>query len=185
MAILPGIRGAKVEIIMNGTARREYNDRDLEEDLNEYEIERYIEAIPGQVFSVRIELLPDFMHESNCLRCRIFVDGALVDAPLLLKADADSIFISEGNELDGGMVEKYRFASPETGKWFGPSRSLTRGTNSSAVQLAMDVSTAKKPRALRSSAPSGLSASMSMLKKAPATRSTRRWPRPQLYRKKR
>ena len=114
MAIIDDLPGVVIEIIVKGTALKEYEDDELDED--ERTVTRYIEAVSGQEFAVRIKRLPNCEFKGDCISFTITADGQDVDFPLLSKTKGRHTHLSEGKEEAGGYERKYRFADLETGE---------------------------------------------------------------------
>ena len=113
MAISDILPGVKIEIIVNGAALKEYEDDTVNDE--ERTVTRYVEAASGQVFEVLIEVSPAFKFEGERVRFQIHADGVCVDSPLIAKSAFNVTRLSEGREVAGGKVKRYRFASLETG----------------------------------------------------------------------
>lgn len=118
MAISDELPGVKVAIRANGKDLKEYRDPDLDDDTGT--TTRYIEAVSGQAFTVRITVPKGFKFPAgNVLSFHVFVDGRWIDNPLAFKKDcrtADIRTKSRGYHVSQKEVRTLQFSSLETGQ---------------------------------------------------------------------
>ena len=115
MAINDIMPGVKVEVFVNGQALTEHTDKDLDND--ERTITRYIEAISGEEFEIRVELDEEFKFKGNCLSWDVFADGQLLTEHTVRAASKKRCGISDSINDGDGTKRAFRFASLETGKY--------------------------------------------------------------------
>lgn len=114
MVVSESIPGIEVEVIVGGVALKEHQDHDLEEE--DRTVTRFIEATPGEIFTVRINVLPNVRFESDHIACNIYADGTWVESPLLAARDIGSPVVRGYRWLVDGRAQKCRFADLEIGK---------------------------------------------------------------------
>jgi hypothetical protein len=112
MAISEHLPGIVVDIRVDGTSLKEYQDSTVKED--QRTTTRYVEAKSGQNFIIHFRCLPEFQFAGDCITFRVCMDGEWMDISLLPKTKRSAT--SRGVELPGGMVRKYYFNDLETGK---------------------------------------------------------------------
>lgn len=113
MAVLTGLPGVVVEILVDGAALKEYEttDDDAEDDRT---VTRYIEASSDQTFAVAIRLLPDFHFKDDCFGAEVEADGTRITKKGFHKRSTKRELISEGLACRNGKVQKYRFSGLKT-----------------------------------------------------------------------
>ena len=127
MAVTDALHGVRVSIMAGDTVLKEYDDRDDEEP-DGRTVTRYVEAKSDQEFRIECEVEQGLIKKKrpkrrntpgNCLGIKIYVDGNRVDQFIVMRNDvADSAYLTESLGLDqpGGLVQKYRFSTLETGE---------------------------------------------------------------------
>ncbi|KAI9688424.1 MAG: hypothetical protein M1822_001373 [Bathelium mastoideum] len=76
MAILPGLSGLKVTIQVGNRDACEYTDEESEgKNSSPPYVSKFIEAISGACFAVKLHLTSDFPYQSNDLKFGIYIDG--------------------------------------------------------------------------------------------------------------
>ncbi|KAK0247167.1 hypothetical protein LTS09_017689 [Friedmanniomyces endolithicus] len=107
--LLPGI---DISITVAGQALTEHEDHD--EEQQDRTAIRYIEAVSGQIFEVRIAAQKGFRSGGDVLSFQVHVDGSkVVDEPLLRNSDCisgDHVIASAGSQ-SSASVRRYRFAA--------------------------------------------------------------------------
>lgn len=120
MAILPGLNGIDISITVDNEALNEYEDRDDPEA--EGSITRYIEAVNGQTFAIRIRVNVTAQFQGSGLSFQIYIDNApghgSVDNPLIARDEVvllgEVLETSEGVHVRGRRVQRYRFSDVTT-----------------------------------------------------------------------
>lgn len=74
MAIHPRLTSLRAEVIVNGSALREYND-DNDNDVNTTRISRYVEAVSNANFEVCVTIKKEGLSKRYGVRSTVFVDG--------------------------------------------------------------------------------------------------------------
>ncbi len=114
MAISEDAPQIEVTITVDGQAVKEYTDSELKDE--DRTVNRYIEASSGQIFAVRLSIGRRFKFRSHCVAFQIEVDGKWADSAIIEMSD-NRIRISKGRNADAGTkLQRYRFASFETGE---------------------------------------------------------------------
>lgn len=119
MAVLPGIKGIQVRIDVGGKAGREYRCDD-DNPSPATSVTKYIEAVDGANFTIRIIIIPMFKYRSNDLTALIDMDGQTVGRPLITKqtlttqhtTKIDGIDVNTGS---GWMRRNFMFGNLVTG----------------------------------------------------------------------
>ncbi len=115
MVVTDDIPGLEVTVTVNDEALKEYHETGLDE--GERMTTRYIEAVSGQQFAIKMRVDDSFLFKGNCISFHVYVDGQRAHAPFIKKITRTHGRISEGqNTNHGTKVKRYRFASLETGK---------------------------------------------------------------------
>ena len=113
MVINNDLPGVDIEIIVDGNALHGHEDKHA--CFEERTFTRYIECVSGQVYSIAINLLPEFKYEGNCISFEISVDGnACVDVAIQ-ESDRHQEHLCEG-AVSKGKVQKFTFAQFDPGK---------------------------------------------------------------------
>ncbi|KAG9550739.1 hypothetical protein KCU71_g14049, partial [Aureobasidium melanogenum] len=81
MAVLDGLPGVEVTVIVDGEDLHEYWDADMEDE--EDTVTKYIEAVDGAHFAVKIKVTEDATFKGDTLAFKIKVDGSMIRQPLI------------------------------------------------------------------------------------------------------
>ena len=114
MAIIDILPGVQVEITVHGSALKEYADPDLEEE--DRSVTRYVEAMSGQTFEIVFTVLPNFEFKGDCIGFIVVADGLRVSGRMISKDSEKRQTKSLGYDRNRGELQRFRFASIETGK---------------------------------------------------------------------
>ncbi|KAK5697157.1 hypothetical protein LTR97_007292 [Elasticomyces elasticus] len=118
MVALDGLPGVDVSIVAVNQPLTEYEDRDDEDNDSDRTITRYIEAVTGQIFAVRITVQQGFRSGGDGLAFYIHVDGSkLLDCPLVRNEDCRTSAYTNtslGCRSASDTVQQYRFTILET-----------------------------------------------------------------------
>ncbi|KAK0937568.1 hypothetical protein LTR29_010901 [Friedmanniomyces endolithicus] len=111
--LLPGI---DISITVAGQALLEHEDHD--EEQQDRTTTRYVEAVSGQIFEVRITAQKGFRSGGDMLSFRIHVDGSkAINIPALRNSACSFnsyVHISQGCRQNRSEVRRYCFATLET-----------------------------------------------------------------------
>lgn len=116
MAIIESLPGVEVTIVADGKPLKEYVDGDVEGELKSMRC--YIEAVTGKLFEIRMKVAKGTKITRNRIDFKIAIDGQWVGTPRSRRskiAREDTERISEGRNVGGGKLQKYRFSELETG----------------------------------------------------------------------
>ena len=120
MAILKDLPGVTVTVVSDDAPLKEYEDREIEEE--EGTVTRYIEAVSGKNFAIKIEVAKGTLFKGNSMAFECWVDGEEVDIPLVSKSREDRVRFSEGKMASKYSVQKYCFSAIETGELTGHAK---------------------------------------------------------------
>lgn len=117
MAILPDQPGLKVEIYVNGSPLKEYDD---DGDLKPKTVTKYIEAVSGAQFKIKYSFHEPFPSKHD-ITAKVWVDGKVLNNTLIHKRD---IFHKSGYTCSGArsylggkcFSSAFKFAELEIGK---------------------------------------------------------------------
>ncbi|KAF2480192.1 hypothetical protein BDY17DRAFT_33815 [Neohortaea acidophila] len=115
MAISDDIPGVDVAIVVNGKPLQEHKDSILVEE--ERTVTRYIEAVSGQSFEVRMTTNRQTRFKGDSLAFTIFMDGKEAESALMSKEACRSrraVRTMKGAEIATGFVKKFFFSALET-----------------------------------------------------------------------
>lgn len=124
MAVLDGVPGLTVRIVVNGEGLREYEDRHAE--VAEKTVERYVEPQTGKSFEIHYTFDESFPRgRAVCLS--IMIDGRIVDLPIVRRHELrdPAGHLSRGPIYKGGSgwkVRKYEFAAMTIGEYLDATR---------------------------------------------------------------
>ncbi|KAF1921827.1 hypothetical protein BDU57DRAFT_563962 [Ampelomyces quisqualis] len=113
MAILEGVPGLKVQIVVQGQALREYEDDTAQ--VAENTVERYVEAQDGEQFEISYDFGESFPR-NRAVSLIITIDGKDVDLPIIRQFELHEPggHVSSGPVYRDGSswrVRKYEFAA--------------------------------------------------------------------------
>ena len=122
MAIIDDLPGVIVEVVVDGEALKEYEDRDLGDD-DDHAKTCYIEAKTGKHFQILIKVPKGFNFLGDCLRCDVEADGHRTSCPIVRQSGCrlrDHVREVQGMKGSNGNIREFMFTSLETGKWLPP-----------------------------------------------------------------
>ncbi|KAG9736997.1 hypothetical protein KCU73_g10112, partial [Aureobasidium melanogenum] len=88
MAILDGLPGVEIAVVVDGRDLHEYQDSDTAN--KEDTVTKYIEAVDGANFAVKIKVTKDFEFKGDFLCTQVRIDGTLVSYTAITPADAQA-----------------------------------------------------------------------------------------------
>ncbi|KAE9991080.1 hypothetical protein EG327_000552 [Venturia inaequalis] len=119
MAVLPGIKGIQVRIDVGGIKNaREYPCMDHNPN-PATSVTKYIEAVDGANFTIRIIIIPMFKYRSNNITGLIDMDGQAVGRPLIMRDNLTAPHVTKIDGIDvntgsGWMRRKFIFGNVVT-----------------------------------------------------------------------
>ena len=121
MAILKDI---KVAIMINGQELKEYDDEDVGND-DENSVSKYVEATSDAEFKIMTSAPRWYQFTSDAVRMNIYMDGAYVDACLMLKDEANQFYawrhyLNGARRFDGNRweVKPFNFREITAGMFY-------------------------------------------------------------------
>jgi hypothetical protein len=122
MAIHPRFSGLKAEVIVNGSALREYND-DNDNDEDTTRTSRYVEAVSNANFEVWVAIKEKGLAERYGVLNTVFVDGNRAYATAVhrseIKSQSEQTFKGLKSIVHGHMMEAaFRFSNLFISKLF-------------------------------------------------------------------
>lgn len=118
MAVLDGLPGVEVTIVVDGADLHEYQDTDTVDDRNP--VTKYIEAVDNTNFAIKIKVTKDATFEGDALVFYTKVDGTCIFNPVIqpihVQAGAHTKIV-EGVEVGHHRIRKLKFNALETGEW--------------------------------------------------------------------
>lgn len=117
MAISDELPGVEVAVTVGGNDLKEYRDEDLEEE--EGTTTRYIEAVSGQQFAIRMKVPRRFQFVADTLRFRTYIDGNYIGGVNVYAADCrhgPHTITRTRCHVSAREARKLEFSGLETGK---------------------------------------------------------------------
>jgi hypothetical protein len=108
------IKHLQVSVHTDGEPLEERRDSTVEE-VDDSHITVYIEAKSGQTFAVHMATPTDYRFDGDLLAYDVYVDGKLVDTPLVQKS-CPTDEVSEGLLMSNGTIRKFQFSDLATGE---------------------------------------------------------------------
>lgn len=118
MAILDSLPGVEITVVVDGEDLHEYQDTDMEDEENT--VTKYVEAVTGANFAIKIMVPKKFGFEGTCLSFHVLVDGAEAEHPLIQPRHvrrAPKVRSVEGARVSNTHIRKFRFTELETGEY--------------------------------------------------------------------
>jgi hypothetical protein len=117
MAILDSLPGVEITVVVNGEDLHEYQDTDMEDEENT--VTKYVEAVTGANFAIKITMPKGFAFGGDCLSFRVKVDGLFAKSPLIGPGDTSEIstFLVDGVTVGDENIRKLRFSELEIGMY--------------------------------------------------------------------
>ncbi|KAL2032885.1 hypothetical protein VTO58DRAFT_106057 [Aureobasidium pullulans] len=115
MAILDSLPGVEITVVVDGEDLHEYQDADMEDEENT--VTKYVEAVTGANFTIKIMVPKKFGFEGTCLSFHVLVDGAEAEHPLIQPRHvrrAPKVRSVEGARVSNTHIRKFRFTELET-----------------------------------------------------------------------
>ncbi|KAG9551951.1 hypothetical protein KCU71_g14152, partial [Aureobasidium melanogenum] len=88
MAVLDGLPGVEITVVVDGKDLHEYQDSDTAN--KEDTVTKYIEAVDGASFAVKIKVIKDFKFKGDLLCVQVHIDGTLVSYAATTPADVQA-----------------------------------------------------------------------------------------------
>lgn len=129
MAVLDGLPGVEITVVVDGKDLHEYQDADMEDD--EDTVTKYIEAVDNANFAIKIKVAKGATFKGNRLSFKVLVDGARISRPLmgpLRRQKPTHVHMVRGIQVGPRHIRKLKFDALETGKSshaFGTEQNLT------------------------------------------------------------
>ncbi|KAH0153042.1 hypothetical protein KCU67_g9631, partial [Aureobasidium melanogenum] len=141
MAVLDGLPGVEVTVVVDGKDLHEYQDADMEDD--EGTITKYIEAVDNANFAIRIKVTKDATFHGNCLSFRVMVEGLTVRRPMVSTTDVSAgsdVFAVDGVQIGARRLRKLKFNTLETvtEHGYGLPRDLERVKDLGKIQIEVN-----------------------------------------------
>ncbi|KAG9525875.1 hypothetical protein KCU93_g5713, partial [Aureobasidium melanogenum] len=115
MAVLDGLPGVEVTVVVDGKDLHEYQDADMEDD--EGTITKYIEAVDNANFAIKIKVSKDVEFKGDFLSFGISLDGSSVRNPVVNSSQVRActhVRIVEGVQVGVQRMRKLKFNALET-----------------------------------------------------------------------
>ncbi|KAG9683845.1 hypothetical protein KCU95_g18025, partial [Aureobasidium melanogenum] len=115
MAVLDGLPGVEITVVVDGEDLHEYQDADTEDD--EDTVTKYIEAVDNANFAVKIKVTKDAKFKGNRLAFEVLVDGTRISRPLIgprRRQVSTHVQMVRGIQVGDRHVRKLRFDALET-----------------------------------------------------------------------
>ena len=116
MAIIDGIHGLEIVVLVDGQPLREYEQPPDDNDDNDKRVTRYVVAEPGKKFAVLIKRQRGFKHGGPKwdISSRLYIDGTNVKSLLTNKSYypdglGEQLFSEVETEVKKGKWEKREF----------------------------------------------------------------------------
>lgn len=119
MAVLDSLPGVEVTVVVDGEDLHEYQDADMED--NEDTVTKYIEAVDGANFAIKIKATNNTVFKGHFLNFRTSLDGSSVCNPLIRRVGRRArthVRIVEGAQVRAQRMRKLKFDALETGESF-------------------------------------------------------------------
>ncbi|KAH0159986.1 hypothetical protein KCU67_g6903, partial [Aureobasidium melanogenum] len=112
MAVLDGLPGVEVTVVVDGQDLHEYQDADMEDD--EDTVTKYIEAVDNANFAIKIKVSEDVEFKGDCLSFDISVDGVHIDRPLVSGPISQEVLrVADGVRVGSEHIRKLKFNALE------------------------------------------------------------------------
>ena len=112
--MLDALPGVELKLIVNDEVAVEWESRELVEAPRT--VSRFVEVAMGDYWALEITLHPDFSFKGNRMQFDIWVDGQLMEMPLMGRNSRTERY--EGHtSADGKSLKKFRFTARQTGKY--------------------------------------------------------------------
>ncbi|KAG9653192.1 hypothetical protein KCU95_g13375, partial [Aureobasidium melanogenum] len=115
MAVLNGLPGVEVTVVVDGEDLREYQDPNMED--GEDAITKHIAVVDGANFAMKIKVTEDALFEGNTLAFNVKVDGSEVSEPIIEPTDVEEhsyVQLVEGVDVGPQRIRRLRFSALET-----------------------------------------------------------------------
>ncbi|KAH0364053.1 hypothetical protein KCU65_g6976, partial [Aureobasidium melanogenum] len=115
MAVLDGLPGVEVTVVVDGDDLHEHQDTDLQDE--EDTITKYIEAVDGANFAVKIKVSKDATFKGDQLSFKVLVDGTRISRPLIgpLRGRVSTrVRMVHGIQVGDRHIRKLKFDALET-----------------------------------------------------------------------
>lgn len=122
MAIHPRFPSLKAEVIVNGSASKEYNDGN-DNDVDTTRTSRYVEAVSNANFKVCVTIDEKGLSKKYGVRSTVFVDGNRAQVRVLnrsmMESQVEQTFKGVSSTVNGHMMEAaFRFSNLVISKLF-------------------------------------------------------------------
>lgn len=126
MAILEDVPGLSVVVKVDGKNAMEYDDDDEPDgDVPEHQaavtVHKYIESVSDTDYGLELAVEPVFDFDFPTLSCQLYIDGRLVDRPILR---ASAIKVLNGHVREKRTMETY--GTPQYGLETGTSTTIRK-----------------------------------------------------------
>ncbi|KAG9517387.1 hypothetical protein KCV07_g6167, partial [Aureobasidium melanogenum] len=115
MAVLDGLPGIEVTVVVDGKDLHEYQDAGMEDD--EDTVTKYIEAVDNANFAIKIKVTKDAEFKGNRLSFKVLVDGSLISRPLvgpLRRRTPTGVRMVNGIQVGDRHIRKLKFDALES-----------------------------------------------------------------------
>ncbi|CAD0109022.1 unnamed protein product, partial [Aureobasidium uvarum] len=115
MAILNGLPGIEITVVVDGKDLHEYQDSDMDDEADT--VTRYVEAVDGANFAIKIKATGDNRFKGDYLSFMVEVDGSWIDEPLISAAhvrEGRSTRIVDGVYVRSGYSRTLKFSTLTT-----------------------------------------------------------------------
>lgn len=121
MAVTDALPGVEVTVEVDGQPLKEFTDQGLEEEPRT--ITRYVEAVSGKRFILKVEVKNHAKFHGNSYRASVEVDGHSVDRRVIHKPKKSGTPIVKtinGFQVSGTEVKEFMFSGLDLGKCSQP-----------------------------------------------------------------
>jgi len=125
MGIFSFLPGVEIDILVNGEPLKEYDEPPDIDNGEPKTIVKYIEAVSGSNFEIRLRLNSAYQHRGHGVTTKIFLDGVYVQTPIfpqkmIKRLSVKSLTETVQGEIHGSendwKVAKFSFANLEIGE---------------------------------------------------------------------